>query len=95
MLPDLDFVLRDNNIFMMRTMILSGLVHEASEHRRFILADIDSGVFWEKSFQRYLFDLMRQQIHKNGEVSTEWLLNEIPKYTKVVYGSPEDRRDHL
>ncbi len=91
-LPDLDVELSRNNGGFAQIAVLSGLLRGSREQKEAILAKVKPAGFWEKSLDRYLFDLMAFEFNRVGRIDIEIIQSKIPDRANAYFGEPPSDR---
>lgn len=81
---DLNFYLQSREMGWASYTILSGLIKNIE--RQLIINNVFEEYFWDKSFEKYLFKIIKNQINKNGEINISELFDHIKKFGVEVYG---------
>lgn len=81
---DLDTVLR-TNVSVSELVILSAIIKTKKKERSKILEEVSPDLFSQKSFVRYLFEVLVQCINEKNRFSIYYVQARIPKYVPVVW----------
>lgn len=79
-----------NNVVLAFLVILSGLIKNKLQ-RKEILTRVNPN-YIGITFYRYLFEIVAEELRKNKEINTNFLIDCIPKYGPKVLGVKSNRR---
>ncbi len=85
-MPDLDSELFSQNGRIAQFVVLSALLDAGPQDKEYIFSTINAAGFWPRSFERYLFDVIRQEYLNAGEIDVRSVQSKIPEYVPLVYG---------
>ncbi len=81
---DLDTVLR-TNVSISELVILSAIIKAKKKERSKILEEVSLDLFSQKSFVRYLFEVLVQCIKEKNRFSIYYVQARIPEYVPAVW----------
>ncbi len=81
-----------NNVAIAELVIIAGLLKNDDDQRREILRFIEPEFMGEKSFEGYLFSLVRESLEDKAKVSLSKIGEKIPEYGPKVYGEALGRQ---
>jgi hypothetical protein len=85
---DIDVELLENSVGVASLVILSALIK--NKQRDHIIQNINSNFL--NSFDRYLYELILEQLISGDEVDYSKIKDRIPEYGPKYYGEPSDER---
>jgi hypothetical protein len=92
-IPKLDIEIFRNNVPILQSIVLSAFLHGTEIERNHIAQAIKPENFWNKSFRKYLFEVMLDQYQKTNQISIEETQGSIPEHAVLVYGESPTKRD--
>ena len=92
---DLDIELSRRNVSIASLVVISGLVNGNEELQKKVGNTIRPDHFREKSFEKYLFAIISNQLSDTGRVSIQEIERLIPDFRPSVNGELSDKRSLL
>ncbi len=89
--PQIDLnteLFKRRNVSIASLVVIAGLLRANRLHREAILQSAKPEFFWEKSFDRFLYERIRAALREHNDISMSDLEACIQEYEPAVYGQP-------